>query len=533
MSETDGNHGSLQADARDAYAMQPYEVVAAPSDNQTNGTDEALHYAQNHHQHPPQDAAGPVYQSEHPLSRVHGGSAYDMAPRHELNGSAQSSESQPFYESNIADNNFANSSNEGYRANNNYGFDPSGASNISRKQQFYTDNDIKPCHDLNLYAQAYGGQSFSNTYSNSNNEVHQSNYGNGFNANDASNTTMQNHLNTEAFMQNDTNAYANRQINSSPITEAIKDAFKTNSCQSSIGSWGSEPRKKSNASDSDSDIEVWTKPSSNSPQTSSVYQASVQSNRYNSLGSTASSLTPNLLGVSNPLLGTNYNSAMMYQYRNHTPLSLPEGHVPTWDRILPPNYFTSEHYLGNNGGYGFGGYSRKKITLSLINVWEFTLEGEVSRAQIKKIAKDHVGKDGRIGALFERVGIMPDDPALKGNNNNNTLGEDSDDVYRGGGKWRIPLGAYQSLMTYLSSLGNTIVEGIPSNQLQAATLGRERFEKGYPTVDELVKRGVGKSVANALAPYQRGGVDFILDKNGRALLADEMGLGTSLNASVH
>ena len=83
-------------------------------------------------------------------------------------------------------------------------------------------------------------------------------------------------------------------------------------------------------------------------------------------------------------------------------------------------------------------------------------------------------------------------------------------------------------MTYLtSSSSQHVVEGIPPEQLHAATLGRERMDKkSYATVSELRNRGVSKVVCEALAPYQRAGVEFILDKDGRALLADEMGLGT-------
>jgi hypothetical protein len=532
MPETDSNLGSSQTDA-DAFshALQPYESAPAQSNNQMNAMDESLHHAQNFHRHPPQAAASSIYQ--HGYLGSYGGNATEEPG----NLSAQAFEGQS---SNNPVNTLANSNNEWYRSNNYYGFDASDTSNTSMQQQFNAGNDIKPGHDLKGSAQADEGQPFYNRLSNSNNELYKSNDDNKFNANDASNTGMQNHMNTGAYSQNDANA--NYNVNN-PLGEVVNDAFKTNSSQNSIGTWHSEKREASNASDSDSEIEVWTKPSSNPPTTSSLPQAPIQSNRYNSatlgsssnaLGSTASFLTSNLLGVSNPLSGTNYNSTMMHLFSQHIPVSIPDGHVPTWDHILPSNYFTSEH-SSSSTGYGYGGYSRKRITLSLINVWEFTLEGEVPRAQIKKIAKDHVGKDGRMGALFERAGIVPDDPALKGNNNNgdNTLGGSSDDGYRGGGKWRIPLGAYQPLMTYLSSLGNTIVEGIPSNQLQAATLGRERFEKSYPTVDELVKRGVGKSVAHALAPYQRGGVEFILDKNGKALLADEMGLGTRLNSWLH
>jgi hypothetical protein len=64
------------------------------------------------------------------------------------------------------------------------------------------------------------------------------------------------------------------------------------------------------------------------------------------------------------------------------------------------------------------------------------------------------------------------------------------------------------------------VIGIPENQLKIASLGRARLEKGYPSAIKLVNAGVPKGLANALAPFQRGGVDFVIDKDGRALIAD-------------
>ena len=319
-----------------------------------------------------------------------------------------------------------------------------------------------------------------------------------------------------------------QQANTNPNREIRKNR---------VGSNGVEP-------DSDSDMEVWTKPTvttvtnayvAASPaatagnNTGAANLATVHgpSMKTNSTLQTAaptptSSLTSNIHSIYNAH-STNSSS---YYSRNVQSLPKPPSHTSTWDCILPPDYFYRILIDAIGNPYT---YNRKKITLSLINVWEFTLEGEVSRVHIKKISKDHVGKDGRKGAIFERSGISFDDPALKNNTtNNNNTGEG--DGYKGGGKWRIPLGAYHPLMTYLTSLDNTIVEGIPSEQLRAATLGRERFEKDFPTAEELIKRGVGKHVAKSLAPYQRGGVDFILEREGRALLADEMGLGKTVQA---
>lgn len=69
------------------------------------------------------------------------------------------------------------------------------------------------------------------------------------------------------------------------------------------------------------------------------------------------------------------------------------------------------------------------------------------------------------------------------------------------------------------------MKGIPLDQLKIASLGKARLEKGYPSVKRLINIGVPKGLATALAPFQRGGVDFVVEKKGRALIADEMGLG--------
>ena len=69
------------------------------------------------------------------------------------------------------------------------------------------------------------------------------------------------------------------------------------------------------------------------------------------------------------------------------------------------------------------------------------------------------------------------------------------------------------------------MEGIPQHQLQIASLERARQEKGYPSAEEVIGMGVPAGLAQTLAPFQRGGVDFVHEKNGRALIADDMGLG--------
>jgi hypothetical protein len=134
------------------------------------------------------------------------------------------------------------------------------------------------------------------------------------------------------------------------------------------------------------------------------------------------------------------------------------------------------------------------------------------RAPIRKIARDHGGK-----AVFDAGGGGPDGEEAAGEG----AGAAAATSRQGQGRWRIPLAAYQAFYAWLSSAPLTRVDGIPPHQLQIASLERARQEKGYPTADDLVgQRGVPRGVAAALAPFQRGGVDFVIDKGGRALIAD-------------
>jgi SNF2 family DNA or RNA helicase len=173
-----------------------------------------------------------------------------------------------------------------------------------------------------------------------------------------------------------------------------------------------------------------------------------------------------------------------------------QGFKPTWVDIIP----TAPLRLQSTSDR----LQPKRYQLSLLNVNHFTIYGlptsfdgpptSISglRKDIKSIARDHGDK-----ATYERD-------------------KESDE----GGKWRIPLAAYQTFVTFLLSAPNTRVDGIPDIQLKIASLERARQDKGYPTIDKLIEDGVPRGLAKALAPFQRGGVDFVLEKDGRALIAD-------------
>ena len=186
-------------------------------------------------------------------------------------------------------------------------------------------------------------------------------------------------------------------------------------------------------------------------------------------------------------------------YKDPIYLDAVPGFVSCWKEIMPTEPIPNAPQ------------KMRSFQLSLLNVSEFTITGlrvgdEINgyitslaglRSHIKHISKGHGN------AYYERD-------------------EDGD------GKWHIPLGAYQALYGFLRSDHLCKVYGIPEEQLKIASLGKARLEKGYPSARKLMKQGVPTELAKALAPFQRGGVDFVIEKKGRALIADEMGLGKSI-----
>lgn len=190
-------------------------------------------------------------------------------------------------------------------------------------------------------------------------------------------------------------------------------------------------------------------------------------------------------------------------YERPVYINIDSANPPTWRTLLPSPVAHRKPPPSANGGSKV-----RRFKLSLLNVNEFTIAGMPLymdgpptpvtnlRTAIRQISRDH-GK-----AVFER-----------------------DKNGNGGGKWRIPLGAYQAFVGFLKDQANTYVEGIPQHQLQIASLEKARQDKGYPEIDEVIRMGVPTKLALALAPFQRGGVDFVHEKGGRALIADDMGLG--------
>ncbi|KAG7356577.1 SNF2/helicase domain containing protein [Nitzschia inconspicua] len=183
-------------------------------------------------------------------------------------------------------------------------------------------------------------------------------------------------------------------------------------------------------------------------------------------------------------------------------LEFASDHIPTWTRMLPelPTHNSTDEL--------------KWFELSLLNVKEFTITGQP------------IGTfDGRRSSVLGFRKVIKEFSRGHGKPRFERDKEFRDESGSDGGKWRIPLGAYPAIYNYFRRLPNCTVHGIPEEQLRVASLGKARLEKGYPSVQKIMAMGVPKGLAVALAPFQRGGVDFVKEKHGRALIADDMGLG--------
>lgn len=261
-------------------------------------------------------------------------------------------------------------------------------------------------------------------------------------------------------------------------------------------------------------------------------------------------------------------------------IRLPQGFVPTWKRLLPNDEAAAAaHYKLNKSSHSTSmttsamtiTVERRCFQLSLLNINEFTIIGlptrpdgpptslEGLRIPIRKISKSHGKAIFDQGAASTSAGGAVDAALLDDNDNNNNNERTGDivaatsyqrpptvsgnGIATGAGRWRIPLGAYHALMAYLTTSESTTtttttktrVIGIPPHQLQIASLERARQEKGFPSTNDIVDLGVPHGLAKALAPFQRGGVDFVVAKKGRALLADgtytQAGRGSPLDGT--
>lgn len=244
-------------------------------------------------------------------------------------------------------------------------------------------------------------------------------------------------------------------------------------------------------------------------------------------------------------------------YNTPTYLHTQPGFVPTFTDLLPPPPKTAEEIENakqDEAAAIAAAYRHKSrlqstniynpsYALSLLSVAEFTITAiphpfDVSEPhelqpaleeEFRPVLESICGSDAAASAKVEGDGNVGSDSESSSLSSASSICDEPRFV---DGKWRIPLSAYQQFYAYLTSKkGRGRVEGIPDQQLKVASLGRQRMDRSYPSAEDLIDKGVPGGIAHALAPYQRGGVDFCLERKGRALLADDMGLGKSIQVS--
>ena len=186
----------------------------------------------------------------------------------------------------------------------------------------------------------------------------------------------------------------------------------------------------------------------------------------------------------------------------HVPV--PPGHQSTWQHLWPKAIANGPAPMMRTTN------ETRAYRLTLLSNTEFTITA----------VTHHTNSFDFVPTLFGLRKPIKEITKTHASNNEKAIMEE--------GRWRIPLSIYQVFVTYLNNEPNTVVYGIPNAQLQIASLGKAAAERGYPTPQELISRGVPSGLAHALAPYQRGGVDFVMQRHGRALIADEMGLGKTV-----
>lgn len=114
-------------------------------------------------------------------------------------------------------------------------------------------------------------------------------------------------------------------------------------------------------------------------------------------------------------------------------------------------------------------------------------------------------------------------------------------------RFLFPLSKHDNLQVALAAI-RVIVEPLPRTVIAAAQLSHRRdnpsrvvdidcndeeidikraIEEKAAATTKILQEKIKERLLSNLAPFQREGVLFVINNNGRALIADEMGLGNS------
>lgn len=99
--------------------------------------------------------------------------------------------------------------------------------------------------------------------------------------------------------------------------------------------------------------------------------------------------------------------------------------------------------------------------------------------------------------------------------------------------WLIPFSSYEELKKTLQNLGNSTFEDIPKFVIQAMRENCNMLESNlWKNLSKSVKtlECIPSGTLSKLFDFQLKGVEFVLERHGRALIGDEMGVGKTIQA---
>jgi len=109
----------------------------------------------------------------------------------------------------------------------------------------------------------------------------------------------------------------------------------------------------------------------------------------------------------------------------------------------------------------------------------------------------------------------------------------NNDGFGSKGLWTIPISAYDAALARLVGLRSDhldiVIVPVDASHLRALR-GESALQKQHTSFESM--RGIPPALAASLYPFQREGVEYCVNHEGRAMIGDEMGLGQSRNKAI-
>uniref|UniRef100_A0A7S1FTN0 Helicase ATP-binding domain-containing protein n=1 Tax=Corethron hystrix TaxID=216773 RepID=A0A7S1FTN0_9STRA len=228
-------------------------------------------------------------------------------------------------------------------------------------------------------------------------------------------------------------------------------------------------------------------------------------------------------------------------------IPLPSKFLPTWSVPIPPEgvRIPEQHVSSSTGCLSYSPLASRRFRLSLLSMTEFTISAVSLLDGDFPFHLHYNGTTAQSGRRGTSTPYLPHNLGIKVRKMARAKSVkavyetyDDEDANCTEERWRLPLAIYHDLYVFLISpealsgpIRNVQIDPISSELLKMASLGSEWSGRDFPDPEDLhQRRKIKIELAMRLAPFQRGGVDFIAEKNGNALLADEMGLGKTVQA---